>query len=93
MAERLLSSKTGMLLSAIRVGQMRMHCNDSRLRSRSYAMEQVRTPTVWLRAGLLLLLAQARFGQINVALNSAEDIVIDHLLVAQLKDGLAFHLE
>ena len=42
---------------------------------------------------LLLLLLQTRLCQIDVALDPAKHLIIDHLLVAQLQDHFAFHLQ
>jgi hypothetical protein len=36
---------------------------------------------------------QPCFGEIDVVLDSAEDLVVDHMFVAQLKDHLAFDLK
>jgi hypothetical protein len=33
------------------------------------------------------------FSQVDVALNTAENFVVDHIFVAKLQDGLAFLLE
>src|SRR5438034_8588335 len=40
-----------------------------------------------------LWMTQAGFGQIDVALDAAQDLVIDNPLVAKLKNGFAFDLE
>src|SRR6266705_6027808 len=43
-----------------------------------------------MASGILL---QPDFGQINVALDAAQNLVVDDLAVAELDDGVAFRLE
>ena len=41
----------------------------------------------------LLALAQTGFGEIDVALNPAKDVVVDDLLITKLENGFALDLE
>src|ERR1700740_48951 len=42
---------------------------------------------------ILIRAMQPRFGMIEVALNAAQNFVIDDIFIAQLNNGPAFHIE
>ena len=60
-----------------------------------WSMQFIAHAALWRAAvpSLLLFLLQARLCQIDVALNAPQDVVIDHLLVAQLQDHFALYLQ